>query len=102
MDRRNFIFTAAAAAAAAAVPAAKADSAAPAGAIDELSLADIAAAFSDGRLSALQLTEMYLTRIDELDRRGPALRAVIEINARARETAAALDLERRSRGPRGP
>jgi amidase len=106
MDRQDFLVTAAATAAAAAVavPAAKAQSARalPASAIEELSLSDIAAAFSDARLSASELTQQYLTRIDELDRHGPALSAVIEINPGAAQMAAALDLERKSRGPRGP
>jgi amidase len=43
----------------------------------------------------------YLGRIDVLDRRGPALRSVVEINPDAVEIATALDLERRERGPRG-
>jgi amidase len=103
MDRRHFLLNAAAAAAVAVVPAAKADTdrAPPPGEIEEWSLSDIATSFTDGRLTAAQLTQWYLARIDELDRHGPALRAVIEINPRALETAAALDLERKSRGPRG-
>jgi amidase len=67
----------------------------------ELSLADIAAGFADGRLTCKTLTESYLARIDRLDRRGPTLRALIEINPRALEAAAALDAERSSRGSRG-
>jgi amidase len=108
MDRRDFLATAAVAAGA---PLAKAGAAAgddrsAATASGEpsadLSLGDISAAFADGRLTARQLTEMYLARIDRLDRRGPMLGAVIELNGRALEMAAELDAERKSRGPRGP
>ncbi len=74
----------------------------PASSIEELSLADIAAAFADGRMTSQQLTLRYLNRIDQLDRRGPRLRSVIETNPRALEIAAALDAERRTRGTRGP
>ncbi len=98
MDRRDFLVTAVAAGAAYA-DAVHAESAEPPA---ELSLADIAAAFADGRLTSRQLTQMYLTRIERLDRRGPNLCAVIEINERALEMAAELDAERGSRGPRGP
>jgi amidase len=111
MDRRDFLATAAVAAGAPLAKAGAADRddrlapaalAAPAEPSADLSLGDIAAAFTDGRLTSRQLTEMYLARIDRLDRRGPMLGAVIELNARALEMAAELDAERKSRGPRGP
>jgi amidase len=44
----------------------------------------------------------YLDRIDRLDRRGPQLRAVIEINPDALATAEALDAEAKAKRPRGP
>jgi amidase len=76
--------------------------ASPADTVEELSLADIGARFDDGRLSAYQLTQLYLDRIERLDRRGPTLNSVIELNPRALEIAAGLDAERQSRGTRGP
>ncbi|HET7343136.1 MAG TPA: amidase, partial [Methylomirabilota bacterium] len=60
------------------------------------------AAMQGGRLSAVSLVDVYLARIDALDRRGPRLRAVQEINPDARDIAAALDRERAAKGPRGP
>jgi amidase len=102
MDRRRFLIVAAAAAATAR---AQQDPAAPApaaGVNEELSLQDIAAAFDGERLSSQQLTQMYLSRIKRLDREGPELRAVIELNPRALEIAAGLDEERKARGRRGP
>jgi amidase len=104
MDRREFLAAAAAAAAAGAAEATastSADHALP-DALEELSLADIAAAFADGRLTSQRLTQSYLSRIDKLDRRGPSLGAVIETNPRALEIASALDAERKTRGARGP
>jgi amidase len=62
----------------------------------------MANAFADGRLTSRALTQAYLERIDATNRRGPNLGAVLETNPRALETAASLDAERRSTGPRGP
>jgi len=70
--------------------------------IDEATLADIGAAFAEGRLTSRALTKAYLDRIEATNRRGPRLSAVLETNPRALEIAASLDAERRSRGPRGP
>ena len=55
-----------------------------------------------GELSSAQLTRFYLDRIDSIDRNGPALNSIIEINPQAMEIATALDAERRTSGPRGP
>src|ERR1700723_2765432 len=98
MDRRDFLL--ASAVAAIAVPKIAASAKAPV-AVEELTLADIAAAFADGRLTSRRLTKMFLERIEPLDRRGPGLRAVLETNPHALDAAAELDNERRSRGLRG-
>src|SRR5277367_4333069 len=68
----------------------------------ELTLDDIAAAFSDGRLTSKRLTQIYLDRIHALDRQGPGLGAVLETNPRALDIAAELDRERQTHGSRGP
>jgi amidase len=70
--------------------------------IEELTLADIAAAFADGRLTSRALTQAYVDRINAVNVRGAQLRAVLETNPRALEIAASLDAERLSKGPRGP
>src|ERR1700691_534761 len=105
-NRREFLLAAAAPIAAAAIAphAARAPAAPkPALAADApLGLAEIAAAMAEGRLASHRLTETYLQRIDALNRRGPALHAVIEINPQALDTASSLDQERSARGARGP
>ncbi|MEJ2288064.1 MAG: amidase [Deinococcales bacterium] len=68
----------------------------------EKGIAELQAAMASGEASALQLTETYLARIAAIDRRGPTLNAVIELNPEALAIAADLDRERRERGPRGP
>jgi amidase len=108
MDRREFLVAAATAASAAsaattaAATAAGAEQNTPAPiAIEELTLADIGAAFADGSLTSLQLTQSYLARIDKLDKRGPSLHSVIETNPRALEIAEQLDAEHKAKGSRG-
>jgi amidase len=97
MDRRDFLV--ASAVASISVVHSDAVHAEPAA---ELSLDDIAAAFATGQSSSQQLTQLYLDRIDRLDRRGPMLGAVIQINPRAMDMASRLDLELKSSGSRGP
>jgi amidase len=70
--------------------------------IEELTLADIAAAYAAGHLTSRKLTQLYLDRIDRLNHRGPALSAILETNPHALDIAAALDDEYKSRGARGP
>ncbi len=70
--------------------------------LEEATIADLQAAMSSGRLTARRLTEMYLERIEALDRSGPALRSVIETNPDALDIADALDRERAASGSRGP
>jgi len=57
---------------------------------------------ASGQDTARSLTEKYLARIDALDRRGPALRAVLETNPDALAIADALDAERKAGKTRGP
>lgn len=59
-------------------------------------------AMQQGELSSRQLVQYYLDRIDALDRAGPELRAVIEVNPDALAIADALDDERAASGPRSP
>jgi len=70
--------------------------------LDELTAADLQDAMTAGRYTARQIAELYLRRIEEIDRRGPELRSVIELNPDALTIADALDEERRTKGPRGP
>src|SRR5436189_5390083 len=68
--------------------------------LEEATVVQLQQWMRDGRYTSRQLTNAYLDRIEALDRRGPVLRAVIEINPDARAIADALDRERRTRGPR--
>lgn len=70
--------------------------------IDEASLAQLQSAMASGSLTARALTRHYLARIEAIDRRGPQLGAVIEVNPDALAIADALDAERRQGRVRGP
>jgi amidase len=70
--------------------------------LEEATIADLQAAMAAGQLTARRLTEMYLERIEALDRNGQALRSVIETNPDALDIADALDRERAESEPRGP
>src|ERR1700728_3580959 len=70
--------------------------------LDELTVSELASRMKQGALTAERIAQLYLERIDEVDRRGPALRSVIEINPDALAIAKALDEEYKAKGPRGP
>ena len=63
----------------------------PAFVLEETTIARIHAAFASRPLTCAQLARSYLDRIDAHDRKGPALRAIINVNPRAMEIAAAMD-----------
>jgi amidase len=78
----------------------------PAGAphpeLEEATIGDLSARMARGEIDAAHLVDHYIARIEAIDRAGPELRSVIELNPDARAIAAKLDEERRARGPRGP
>lgn len=68
----------------------------------EMSIQELQTKMSSGLYSARTLTQMYLARIAALDKQGPTVNAVIELNPDALSIAEALDTERREKGARGP
>lgn len=70
--------------------------------VEELDLATLQAGMTKGSYTSRSLVQAYLERIEALDRKGPALNSIIEINPDALEIAHALDQERKNKGPRGP
>lgn len=68
----------------------------------EADVAGLQARMASGQSSSLQLTRAYLQRIASIDRAGPMLNAVIELNPRAEADARALDAERSAGRVRGP
>lgn len=70
--------------------------------IVEATIEDIHAAFKTGRLTARQLVQMYLDRIDAYDQKGPAINAVISLNPDALSEADRLDAAFKKTGLVGP
>ncbi len=110
LNRRRFLragmLSGAAAAAAPLVAQAQAASTAariaPPFEFDEITIAALQEGMKSGKLTARSIAEKYLGRIDAIDKHGPAVNSVIEINPDALPMADALDRERQARGPRGP
>jgi amidase len=69
--------------------------------LDEMTIADLQARMEAGQDTARSLVEKYLARIAAVDRQGPSIRSVIEINPDALMDADRLDAERRATGSRG-
>lgn len=74
----------------------------PAFELDETTIADLQKSLQAGENSSQSLVKKYIDRINEIDKNGPAINSVIEINPEAEAIAAALDQERRERRLRGP
>ncbi len=70
--------------------------------LDEVTIADLQAGMSSGKFSSRAITEKYLARIEEIDRRGPVVNSVLEINPEAHAIAESLDRERQEKKARGP
>jgi amidase len=68
----------------------------------ELNIDQLQAGMQYGKWTAASLVTRYLKRIEEIDRKGPELRSVLELNPDAHSLAQALDQERHDTGPRGP
>jgi amidase len=70
-------------------------------ALDEVTIADLQSAMASGRMTARSITQQYIDRIHALDRTGPTLRAILEINPEALSIADTLDRERKAGKIRG-
>jgi len=74
----------------------------PAFELDEISISDLQEGMKSGKYTARSIAEKYLARIESLDKQGPAINTVIEINPDALALADAMDKERTARKVRGP
>jgi amidase len=70
--------------------------------IEEATVKQLQDAQSSGAQTAQSLVEAYLKRIDELDKHGPAINSIIELNPEALSIAKQLDAERKAGKVRGP
>lgn len=70
--------------------------------MEEYSISELQSKMVSGELTARRLAELYLERIDSLDKNGPKVNSVIETNPDALEIASSLDEERAAGKTRGP
>jgi amidase len=68
----------------------------------EATIDEIHEAYRSGQLTARQLVQMYLDRIETYDQTGPAINAIINVNSKALEEADQLDVAFRKSGFVGP
>jgi amidase len=70
--------------------------------LEEITITELQDGMKSGRFTARSLVKKYLDRIDDIDKHGPAINSVIEINPDAISIAEGLDRERKEKGARGP
>src|SRR5580698_10528033 len=70
--------------------------------LNEATIQDLQARMVSGAWTARSIAEAYLKRIDQIDKNGPKLNAVIELNPDALSIADGLDKERKGGKIRGP
>jgi len=70
--------------------------------LDEITISGLQEGMTSGKFTAHSLVEKYSARIEEIDKHGPAINSIIEMNSDALSIAEALDRERKAKGPRGP
>ena len=69
--------------------------------LPEWTISDLQQRMESGELTARRLAELYMQRISEVDKEGPYLNSVIELNPDALEIADTLDEERKAGKVRG-
>lgn len=69
--------------------------------LDEITISDLQDGMQSGKFTARSLVEKYQARIAEIDKQGPAINSVIQLNPDALAIADALDQERKAKGERG-
>lgn len=102
MDRRDFVRLGLAGGAVAGVANSGAALAAPANNLLEAGVLEQQAAMRAGKLSSHALVSQYLARIKAIDKAGPRINSIIELNPDALSIAAQLDGERKAGKVRGP
>jgi amidase len=70
--------------------------------LDEATIDALQKQMASGQETSRSLVEKYIARIEAIDRQGPTLRSVLEVNPDALAIADQLDAERKARGARGP
>ena len=70
--------------------------------LDEITIPELQDGMKSGKFTARSLVEKYSDRMQEIDKSGPAVNSIIEMNPDALSIADSLDEERQAKGSRGP
>ncbi|SFI70465.1 amidase [Kaistella treverensis] len=70
--------------------------------LDEITIAELQEKMAKGMYTSAQITQLYLNRIEAIDKNGPILNSIIEINPDALNIAKVMDKERKEGKIRGP
>jgi amidase len=70
--------------------------------LDEITIAELSEGMQSGKYTSQSVVEKYLERIEAIDKQGPSVNSVIEVNPDAPVIADELDRERAEKGARGP
>ena len=70
--------------------------------LEEMTIAELQEGMQSGRLTSRSITEMYLSRIEDIDQNNQKLKSVLEVNPDALTIAARLDAERKEGRVHGP
>lgn len=70
--------------------------------LSEVPVKELQQKMQEGKISSKSLTQLYLKRIAEIDKSGPKLNAIIELNPDALAIATKMDEERKRGKIRGP
>jgi len=70
--------------------------------LNEVTIDELQQKMKQGTYTSRQITQLYLDRIEAIDKKGPALNSVIEVNPDALAIADQMDRERKAGKVRGP
>jgi amidase len=70
--------------------------------LNEVTIDELQHKMKSGELTSAKITQLYLDRIAAIDKAGPKLNAIIELNKDAIKIAMAMDKERKAGKVRGP
>src|SRR5258706_6907698 len=70
--------------------------------LNEITVDELQKKMKSGELTSRSITEMYLNRINAIDKNGPTINSIIELNPDALSIAESLDAERKAGRVRGP
>jgi amidase len=70
--------------------------------LNEITIDELQKKMKSGEYTSRSITQLYLNRIDAIDKKGPAINSVIELNPDAIAMADSMDMERKNGKVRGP